>query len=68
MSALSKEQLDAQKEEWISAVQSVKQRLDELAQESGKLQAQLIALQGAVEGCDVLLKKLETDTPSESAV
>lgn len=63
MSALSKEQLESQKAEWTAAADSTRQRLEELSREGAKLQQQLIALDGAIQGCDVLLQKLEVVVP-----
>lgn len=66
MSTLSREQLEAQKAEWTSAAQSAKQRLEELVQEANKVQQQLIALDGAIQGCDVMLKKLDAPESADA--
>lgn len=54
----------AQKEEWNEQIRLGQKKLQELTEESNKVQHQLFALAGAVQACDVLLDKFSERSSS----
>ena len=59
---LTHDQIAAQREEWRVSVASIAKTLVRLHQELTTNQQQEIALNGAIQACDVFLKKLTPQT------
>lgn len=59
--AVTSEVIITRRDEWKAAVETSRKELERLGQETFKLQQQIVALDGAIQACEVLLKEPTTD-------
>lgn len=57
ITALTREYIEQQRQEWQSSVNALKETIARLSKEQTQAQQQEIALNGAIQACDVFLKK-----------
>lgn len=60
MDVVSVAAIQQQRQLWVNEVQSFQARIAGLNEEIGKLQRDSLAIDGAIQGCDVLLHQTQT--------
>jgi prefoldin subunit 5 len=60
MNGLSQAQVDAQRREWTAEFDAGKQQIERLTREIEQLQQRLLALNGAIQACNLFSQQLES--------
>lgn len=64
VNGLKQNDVEDQKKVWMTGLTEVRQKIASLNEELAQLQRQALALEGAVQACDVFSQKIQSSSPT----